>query len=190
MLMCSVVFQWMACFVLVLSFVFHICPWSHGRKSQGTGWSPPPPPPPPPHELEAHTIKYIPNQGFSQDFRIGCPKIHIWGALGVEFLFIPLHYTQKIWIFGCPNSALGCQKDTRTLLWLKACPQPPWFLVLKTNSTPAWKLQIFCVPHQPTDWNSTPAWKHPKSKKKFTGAWSPSHHILRAISAHDWSYCM
>ena len=34
--------------------------------------------------------------GFSQDFRIGCPKIHIWGEFGVRFLFIPLHYTQKI----------------------------------------------------------------------------------------------
>ena len=51
-------------------------------------------------------------QGFSQDFRIGCPKIHIWGELGVQFLFIP--YTQKIWI-------LGCLKDTGTPIWLKAC---------------------------------------------------------------------
>ena len=34
-------------------------------------------------------------QGFSQDFRIGCPKIHIWSELGVQFLFIPLHNTQK-----------------------------------------------------------------------------------------------
>ena len=24
-------------------------------------------------------------QGFSQDFRIGCPKIHIWGELGVKY---------------------------------------------------------------------------------------------------------
>ena len=51
------------------------------------------------------------NQGFSQDFRIRCPKIHIWGELGVQFLFIPLHYTQKIWILGCPKSAIGCPKD-------------------------------------------------------------------------------
>ena len=50
--------------------------------------------------------------GFSQDFRIGCPKIHIWGELGVQFLFIPLHYTHKIWILGCPKSTIGCPKDT------------------------------------------------------------------------------
>ena len=43
----------------------------------------PPPPPPPP-------------QGFSQDFRIGCSKIHVWGELGVQFSFTPLHYTQKL----------------------------------------------------------------------------------------------
>ena len=58
-------------------------------------------------------------QGFSQDFRIGYPKI-IWGELGVQFFFIPLHYTQKIWILGCPKSAIGCPKDTQTPLWLKA----------------------------------------------------------------------
>ena len=40
-------------------------------------------------------------QGFSQDFRIGCPKIHIWDDLGVQFLFIPLHYTQKVLILRC-----------------------------------------------------------------------------------------
>ena len=34
-------------------------------------------------------------QGFSQNFRIGCPKIHIWAELGVQILFIPSHYTQK-----------------------------------------------------------------------------------------------
>ena len=28
----------------------------------------------------------------------------------------------KIWILGCPKSATGCPKDTRTPLWLKACP--------------------------------------------------------------------
>ena len=54
-------------------------------------------------------------QGFSQDFRSGCPKIHIWGELGVQFLFIPLHYTPKIWILGCPKSAIWCPKDTRHL---------------------------------------------------------------------------
>ena len=37
----------------------------------------------------------FPNQGCSHNFRIGYPKIHIWGELGVQFLFIPLHYTQK-----------------------------------------------------------------------------------------------
>ena len=36
-------------------------------------------------------------------------------------LFIPLNYTQIIWILGCPKSAIGCPKDTRTPLWLKAC---------------------------------------------------------------------
>ena len=60
-------------------------------------------------------------QGFSQDFWIGRLKIHIWGELGVQFLFIPLHYTQNIWILGCPKSAIGCPKDTRTPLRLKAC---------------------------------------------------------------------
>ena len=34
-------------------------------------------------------------QGFSQDFRIGCPKIQIWGELGVQFFFIPLHYIHR-----------------------------------------------------------------------------------------------
>ena len=53
-------------------------------------------------------------QGFSQDFRIGCTKICVWGELGVQFLFIPLHLTQKIWILGCPKSAIGCPKDTQT----------------------------------------------------------------------------
>ena len=47
------------------------------------------------------TYFYAQHQGFSQDFRIGCPKRHIWGELGVQFLFNPLHYTQKIWILGC-----------------------------------------------------------------------------------------
>ena len=32
------------------------------------------------------------------DFRIGCPNRHIWGELGVQFLFVPLNYTHKIWI--------------------------------------------------------------------------------------------
>ena len=68
-------------------------------------------------------------QGFSQDFRIGCPKIHICGELGVQFLFIPLHYTQKIWILGCPKSAIGCPKDTQTPLWLKACTHGNCFLL-------------------------------------------------------------
>ena len=27
-------------------------------------------------------------RAFSQDFKIGCPKIHIWDELGVQFLFI------------------------------------------------------------------------------------------------------
>ena len=54
-----------------------------------------------------------------KEFRIGCPKVLIWGELGVQFFFIPLHYTQKIWILGCPKSAIGCQKDTRAPLWLK-----------------------------------------------------------------------
>ena len=40
-----------------------------------------------------HTITVV--QGYSQDFRIGCPKIHVCGELGVQFCFIPLHYTQK-----------------------------------------------------------------------------------------------
>ena len=40
------------------------------------------------------------NQGFSQYSRIGCPKIHIWGELGVQFFFIPLHYTQKYGYWG------------------------------------------------------------------------------------------
>ena len=35
-------------------------------------------------------------QGFSQDFRIACPKIHIWGELGpIPFRPIPL-YTKNI----------------------------------------------------------------------------------------------
>ena len=34
-------------------------------------------------------------QGFSQDFRIGCPKMHILGELGVGFLFIPLCNSSK-----------------------------------------------------------------------------------------------
>ena len=54
-----------------------------------------------------------------QDFRIGCPKVQIWGELGVQFLFIPLHYTPKIWVLGCPKSAIGCPKGTWTPLWLK-----------------------------------------------------------------------
>ena len=39
--------------------------------------------------------------------RISELGIHIFlmGELGVQFLFIPLHYTQKIWILamGCPT---------------------------------------------------------------------------------------
>ena len=34
-------------------------------------------------------------QGFSQVFRIGCPKIHIWGELDVQFFFIPLNIHKK-----------------------------------------------------------------------------------------------
>ena len=52
------------------------------------------------------------SKGFqSQDFRISCPKIHIWGELCVQFLFILLHYTQTILILGCPKSAEECPKD-------------------------------------------------------------------------------
>ena len=44
----------------------------------------------------------------SQDIRIGCPTIHMWGELGVQFLFIPLHYTQKIWrYFGHQDTPLA-----------------------------------------------------------------------------------
>ena len=36
-------------------------------------------------------------QGFSQYFRIGRPKIHIWGELGVPILFHPIAlYTQNM----------------------------------------------------------------------------------------------
>ena len=34
-------------------------------------------------------------QDFSQDFRIGCPKIYILGEWVSNFLFIPLHYVHK-----------------------------------------------------------------------------------------------
>ena len=40
------------------------------------------------------TLIVLKMQGFSQDFRIGCPKINIWDDLGVQFLFIP--YTKSI----------------------------------------------------------------------------------------------
>ena len=43
------------------------------------------------------------HHSFSQDIRIGYPNIHIWGKLDVQFLFISLHYTQKIWILGGPK---------------------------------------------------------------------------------------
>ena len=36
------------------------------------------------------------HQGFSQDFRIGCQKIQIWGELDVQFLFIPLHTQTRL----------------------------------------------------------------------------------------------
>ena len=54
------------------------------------------------------------NLNNAQDFRIGCPKYTFWVNLGVQFLFIPLHHTQKIWILGCPKSAIAYPKDTRT----------------------------------------------------------------------------
>ena len=50
-------------------------------------------------------------------------KIQIWGELCVQFLFMSLYYTQKIWILGCPKSTIGCPKDTWIPLWLKACTQ-------------------------------------------------------------------
>ena len=63
------------------------------------------------HEKGYKSFSWRALQGFSQDFRIGCPKTQIWGELGVQVLIIPLHYTQKLWILGHP-------KDTQTPLWL------------------------------------------------------------------------
>ena len=43
-----------------------------------------------------------------------------------KFLFIPLHYIHTKYgsILGCPNQqSIGCPKDTRTPLWLKAWPR-------------------------------------------------------------------
>ena len=54
---------------------------------------------------------------------LGVQKYTFGGELGVQFLFIPLHYTQKIWILGCPKSVIGCPNDIRTPLWLKAWGQ-------------------------------------------------------------------
>ena len=72
--------------------------------------------------LEGVCVSLGSRQGFSQDLRIRCSKLHIWGELDVQFFVIPLHYTQKIRILGCPKSAIGCPKDTHTPLWLKT-----WF---------------------------------------------------------------
>ena len=54
------------------------------------------------HDLSFQELKtmfpYSTDQGFSQDVRI-------WGELGVQFIFIPLHNyrpTQKVWISGGP----------------------------------------------------------------------------------------
>ena len=70
-------------------------------------------------------LKKIPGQGrnraLARIWELGVQKYTFGVELGVQFLFIPLHYTQKIWILGCPKSAIGCPKDTRTPLWLKAC---------------------------------------------------------------------
>ena len=35
--------------------------------------------------------------------------------------FHPIALYKKIWILGCPKSAIGCPKDTQTPLWLMAC---------------------------------------------------------------------
>ena len=42
------------------------------------------------YNCNCNNYKYICQlqSGFSQDFRIGCPNIHIWGELGVQFLFV------------------------------------------------------------------------------------------------------
>ena len=44
------------------------------------------------HEKGYKSFSWRALQGFSQNFRIGCSKIQIWGELGVQFLIIPLHY--------------------------------------------------------------------------------------------------
>ena len=59
-------------------------------------------------------------QGFIQDFRIGCPKYTLrvnW--VSNSFLSHCIIHQKYIW--QCPKSAIGCPKDTRTPLWLKAC---------------------------------------------------------------------
>ena len=68
-------------------------------------------------------------------------RISELSELGVQFLFIPLHYTQQMWILGCPKSAIGCPKDTRTSLWLKACVIDQrifdlWFVLDGSRTTP------------------------------------------------------
>ena len=55
MLMCSTVFQWMACFVLVLSFVFHLCLVTWAEIPGDRGMSPPPP------MNWKHTISNVPH---------------------------------------------------------------------------------------------------------------------------------
>ena len=54
--------------------------------------------------------------GFSQDLSIGCPKMHIWvNWVSNSFSSHCIKYT-KIWILGCPNSAVGCLKP-RVQTW-------------------------------------------------------------------------
>ena len=66
-------------------------------------------------------------------FRIGCPKINIWGELGVQFLFIPLLYRLYT-----KNMDIGCPKDTRTPFWLKAC-------LVDLNDNVLLKLSWWCI---------------------------------------------
>ena len=58
-------------------------------------------------------------QGFSQDFRIGCPKIRIWGELGVPILFHPIALYTKNMNFRVSKISNRVSKDTQTPLWLK-----------------------------------------------------------------------
>ena len=70
-------------------------------------------------------LLHAPVRALARISELGVQKC-VWshfGWIGCPIPFYPIALYTKLWILGCPNSAVGCPKDTRTTIWLKAWRQ-------------------------------------------------------------------